>query len=46
MSLKQYKEETDEIKLHKYGRILTANESHYRIAGFKQHHLYGSFQQF
>ena len=42
MSLKQYKEEEDEIKLHKYGRILTANECHYRIAGFKQHHLYPS----
>ena len=39
MELKQYKEETDEIKLHKYGRILTANECHYRIAGFKQHSL-------
>ena len=40
MSLKQYKEEKDEIKQHKYGRILTSNECHYRISGFKQHHLY------
>ena len=28
MRLKQFKEEKDEIYLHKYGRILTANESH------------------
>ena len=45
MSLKQYKEEEDEIKLHKYGRILTANECHYRIAGFKQHHTYPSVKR-
>ena len=36
MKLKQFKEEKDEIYLHKYGRILSANESHYRIAGFKR----------
>ena len=32
MKLKQYKEEKDEIYLHKYGRVLTANECHYRLA--------------
>jgi len=34
MSCKQYKDEKDEIKLHKYGRILTANECHYRISEY------------
>ena len=56
MKLQQYKEEKDEIYLHKvsnfdfifisflfeYGRILTANESHYRIAGFKKGELHPS----
>ncbi len=42
MRLKQYKEQKDEIYLHKYGRILTANESHYRLAGFKRGELYPS----
>jgi hypothetical protein len=34
MNLKQYKEEKDEINLHKYGRILTANECHYRLVTY------------
>ena len=57
MKLKQFKEEKDEIFLHKvsenfhkslmsflfeYGRILTTNETHYRIAGFKRGELYPS----
>ena len=42
MKLKQYKEEKDEIYLHKYGRILTANECHYRIAGFPRGEIFPS----
>ena len=39
MRLKQFKEEKDEIYLHKYGRVLTANESHYRLAGLPRGEL-------
>ena len=39
MKLKQFKEEKDEIYLHKYGRVMTANECHYNIAGFPRHQL-------
>ena len=42
MKLKQFKQEKDEIYLHKYGRVLTANECHYRISGFPRGELYPS----
>ena len=32
---KEFKETENEIKLHKYGRVITADEAHWNIIGFK-----------
>ena len=34
IELREYKETKDEIKLYKYGRVLSADEAHYNISGF------------
>ena len=35
VQFKEFKETENEIKLHKYGRVITADEAHWNIIGFK-----------